>query len=63
MDYIITKDELTSLADAIRRFDGTSGTLSYPNGFESAFDATLPWDFEGQDYDIVGGEGKIAEDS
>lgn len=62
MDYIITKDELTSLADAIRRFDGTSGTLSYPNGFESAFDAALPWDFEGQDYDIVGGEGKIAED-
>ena len=63
MDYIITKDELTSLADAIRRFDGTSGTLSYPNGFESAFDAALPWDFEGQDYDIVGGEGKIAEDT
>ena len=63
MDYIITKDELTSLADAIRRFDGTSGTLSYPNGFESAFDAALPWDFEGQDYDIVGGEGKIGEDT
>lgn len=63
MDYIITKDELTSLADAIRRFDGTSGTLSYPSGFESAFDAAIPWTFDGQDYDIVGGEGKIAEDT
>ena len=32
-DYIVTSGELTTVADAIREKNGTSGNLSWPNGF------------------------------
>ena len=32
-DYIVTSGELTTVADAIREKNGTSGSLSWPNGF------------------------------
>ena len=35
-EYLTTDTELTALANAIRAKGGTSGTLSYPNGFVSA---------------------------
>lgn len=34
-DYIVTSGELTSVADAIREKNGTSGSLSWPDGFVS----------------------------
>lgn len=34
-DYIVTSGELTSVANAIREKNGTSSSLSWPNGFVS----------------------------
>lgn len=34
-DYIVTSEELTSVANAIREKNGTSSSLSWPNGFVS----------------------------
>lgn len=38
-EYIVTDSELTSIADAIREKDGTSESLTFPNGFVNAIDA------------------------
>jgi len=38
-DYMTTSTELTGVANAIRTKGGTSGQLTYPNGFVSAINA------------------------
>lgn len=38
-EYIVTDNELTSIADAIRAKSGTSESLAFPNGFINVIDA------------------------
>jgi hypothetical protein len=37
-DYLIDKEDLTTVANAIREKTGSSGDLSFPDGFVSAID-------------------------